>query len=112
MAISEKELLEAGFSNRDVDTLLGRLSATGGTMQGLIAALSRRFRVSVWITAALVLIMLVILIAGSRTHILSGGMSSLVVLTIAWLTFPPALGWKAFRLQKNARGRFQQSDSP
>ncbi|PVF70337.1 hypothetical protein CSC18_4749 [Klebsiella aerogenes] len=56
--------------------------------------------------------MLVILIAGSRTHILSGGMSSLVVLTIAWLTFPPALGWKAFRLQKNARGRFQQSDGP
>ena len=108
MAISEKELLEAGFSNRDVDTLLERLSATGGTMQGFIAALSRRFRVSVWITVALALIMLVILIA----HILSGGMSSLVVLTIAWLTFPPALGWKAFRLQKNARGRFQQSDSP
>lgn len=25
MAISEKELLEAGFSNRDVDTLLERL---------------------------------------------------------------------------------------
>lgn len=39
MAISEKELLEAGFSNRDVDTLLERLSATGGTMQGFIAAL-------------------------------------------------------------------------
>ncbi|WP_407213657.1 hypothetical protein [Enterobacter hormaechei] len=70
MAISEKELLEAGFSNRDVDTLLERLSATGGTMQGFIAALSRRFRVSVWITVALALIMLVILIAGSRTHIL------------------------------------------
>lgn len=77
-------------------------------MQGLIAALSRRFRVSVWISVALVLVMLVTLIAGSRTNILSGGMSSLVVLTIAWSTFPPALGLKAFRLQKNARGRFQQ----
>lgn len=42
MAISEKDLLEAGFSNREVDTLLGRLAATGGSMQGLIAALSRR----------------------------------------------------------------------
>ncbi|WP_270655250.1 hypothetical protein [Enterobacter bugandensis] len=108
MAISEKELLEAGFSNREVHTLLGRLSATGGTMQGLIAALSRRFRISVLITVALVLFMLVTLIAGSRTHILSGGMSSLVVLTIAWATFPPALGWKAFRLQKTGRHRFQQ----
>ncbi|MGC8401940.1 hypothetical protein ACP3P6_22765 [Enterobacter mori] len=106
--ISEKDLLEAGFSTLEVDTLLGRLAATGGSMQGLIAALSRRFRVSVWISVALVLVMLVTLIAGSRTNILSGGMSSLVVLTIAWSTFPPALGLKAFRLQKNARGRFQQ----
>ncbi|MGM8876789.1 hypothetical protein ACS6OA_21530 [Enterobacter hormaechei subsp. steigerwaltii] len=108
MAISEKDLLEAGFSNREVDTLLGRLAATGGSMQGLIAALSRRFLVSVWISVALVLVTLVTLITGSRTHILSLGMSSLVVLTIAWTTFPPALGWKAFRLQENGRGRFQQ----
>jgi hypothetical protein len=73
MAISEKELLEAGFSK----SLSGyyravKLAAGGGTMQHLIDALSRRFRVSVWITVALVLVMLVTLIAGSRTHILSG----------------------------------------
>ena len=108
MAISEKDLLEAGFSNREVDTLLGQLAATSGSMQGLIAALSRRFRISVWISVALVLVMLVTLITGSGTHILSGGMSSLVVLTIAWATFPPVLGWKAFRLLKTGRLRFQQ----
>ncbi|WP_085841597.1 VHS/ENTH/ANTH domain-containing protein [Enterobacter asburiae] len=108
MAISEKELLEAGFSNREVDTLLRRLAATGGSMQGLITALSRRFRVSIWISVALVLVMLATLIAGSGTHILSGGMSSLVVLTITWATFPPVLGWKAFRLKKTGRHRFQQ----
>ena len=78
MAISEKDLLEAGFSKSEVDNLKGRLAAAGGTMQHLIDALSRRFRVSVWITVALVLVMLVTLIAGSRTHILSGGMSSLM----------------------------------
>ncbi|MFH7800887.1 hypothetical protein [Enterobacter cloacae] len=100
MAISEKDLLEAGFSKSEVDNLQGRLAAAGGTMQHLIDALSRRFRVSVWVTVALVLVMLVTLITGSRTHILSGGMSSLVVLIIAWVTFPPVLGWKAFRLQK------------
>lgn len=102
MAISEKELLEAGFSKSEVDNLQGRLAAAGGTMQHLIDALSRRFRVSVWVTVtvALVLVMLVTLITGSRTHILSGGMSSLVVLIIAWVTFPAVLGWKAFRLQK------------
>lgn len=72
MAISEKDLLEAGFRKSEVDTLLGRLAGTGGSMQGLIAALSRRFRVSVWITVALALVMLVTLIVGSRTHILSG----------------------------------------
>lgn len=100
MAISEKDLLEAGFSKSEVHNLQDRLSAGGGTMQDLIYALSRRFRVSIWITVALVLVMLVTFIAGSRTHVLSGGMSSVVVLIIAWVTFPPALGWKAFRLQK------------
>ncbi|MEW5494793.1 hypothetical protein ABGT23_04045 [Enterobacter cloacae] len=100
MVISEKDLLEAGFSKSEVDNLQSRLAAAGGTMQHLIDALSRRFRVSVWVTVALVLVMLVTLIIGSRTHILSGGMSSLVVLIIAWVTFPPVLGWKAFRLQK------------
>lgn len=100
MAISEKDLFKAGFNKREVDNLQSRLSATGGTMQHLIDALSRRFRVSVWITIALVLVMLVTLIVGNRTHILSGGMSSLIVLIIAWVTFPPTLGWKAFRLKK------------
>ena len=42
MAISEKELLEAGFSKSEVDNLQGRLAAGGGTMQHLIDALSRR----------------------------------------------------------------------
>ncbi|WP_273960973.1 hypothetical protein [Enterobacter kobei] len=107
MAISEKVLLEAGFSKNEVDNLQGRLAAGGGTMQHLIDALSRRFRVSVWITVALVLVMLVTLIAGSRTHILSGGISSLVVLIIAWVTFPPVLGWKAFRLQKTISRKAQ-----
>ncbi|MDU7047114.1 MAG: TraX family protein [Enterobacter roggenkampii] len=97
----------AGFSKNEVDNLQGRLAAGGGTMQHLIDALSRRFRVSVWITVALVLVMLVTLIAGSRTHILSGGMSSLVVLIIAWVTFPPVLGWKAFRLQKTISRKAQ-----
>lgn len=100
MAVSEKDLLSAGFSKREVENLQARLAATGGTMHGLIDALSRRFRVSVWITVALALVMLATLIAGSRTHILSGVISSLIVLVIAWVTFPPALGWKASRLQK------------
>ena len=46
MAISEKDLFEAGFSKREVNNLQSRLPAAGGTMQHLIDALSRRFRVS------------------------------------------------------------------
>jgi hypothetical protein len=50
MAISEKELLEAGFSKSEVDNT-GRPCSRRSTMQHLIDALSR-FRVSVWITVA------------------------------------------------------------
>jgi uncharacterized membrane protein len=106
MAISEKSCLRQ-VSARAKWTIYRAGLQQAGTMQHLIDALSRRFRVSVWITVALVLVMLVTLIAGSRTHILSGGMSSLVVLIIAWVTFPPVLGWKAFRLQKTISRKAQ-----
>ena len=98
MVISEKDLLEAGFSKSEAGQFtLGRLAA-GGTMQHLIDALTALlgFRM---ITVALVLVMLVTLIAGSRTffpkaefpccpdHCPSGDLST-------------SSGLKAFRLQK------------
>jgi hypothetical protein len=70
MAISEKSCLRQVSAERS-----GQFTGPACSRrrhQHLIDALSRRFRVSVWITVALVLVMLVTLIAGSRTHILSG----------------------------------------
>lgn len=100
MTINEKDLRHAGFSERDVENLCSRLAEGGGTLDGLIAALSRRFRVSVWVTVALLLVMSAAIISGNRTHIISGGVSAFIVLVIAWATFPPSLGRKASRLQK------------
>ncbi|MGX5079529.1 hypothetical protein [Enterobacter mori] len=39
MAISEKDLLEAGLSKSEVNNLQGRIAGCGGTMQHLIDAL-------------------------------------------------------------------------
>lgn len=100
MSINDKDLQNAGFSERDVENLHGRLKQVGGTMDELIAALSRRFRVSLWVTVVLLLVMAAAIISGNRTHIISGGMSAVIVLVIAWATFPPTLGRKARRLQK------------
>lgn len=101
MTIKEKDLRNAGFSEHDMENLRSRLSEGGGTMEDLITALSRRFRVSVWVTVALVLVMSVALISGNRTHIISGGISAVIVLAITWATFPTSLGMKASRLQKS-----------
>ncbi|EKP4478539.1 hypothetical protein QMS86_21940 [Cronobacter dublinensis] len=100
MNINDKDLRNAGFTDRDVENLHGRLRE-GGTMDELIAALSRRFRVSVWLTVVLALVMAAALASGNRTHIISGGVSAAVALIIAWVTFPPSLGRKASRLQKS-----------
>ncbi|EGT4357299.1 hypothetical protein C5952_23320 [Cronobacter sakazakii] len=100
MIISEKDLHNAGFSERDVENLKSRVSHGGGTMDALISALSRRFRVSVWVTVGLILVMLCVLLAGNRTHIVSGGVSAVIALVIVWATFPPSLGMKARRLEK------------
>ena len=99
MAINENDLRSAGFTERDMADLHTRLSRGGGTMDDLITALARRFRVSLWITGALVAVMLLAVFTGTRTHIISGGISAAVVLLIAWCTFPPLLAWKARQLR-------------
>lgn len=100
MIISEKDLHNAGFSERDVENLKSRVSHGGGTMDALISALSRRFRVAVWVTVGLILVMLCVLLAGNHTHIVSGGVSAVIALVIVWATFSPSLGMKARRLEK------------
>ena len=100
MTIHGTDLANAGFNARDVDNLKRRLTQTGGTMEEIVAALARRFKVSARITAVIILILLVTFVTGNQTHKVSGSISSIIVLVIAWATFPPVLGWKALRLQK------------
>lgn len=101
MAINENDLRKAGFTERDVENLQHRLNHGGGTMEDLIAALSRRFQVSAWVTVALVIVMLAIALGGDQDQLLSGGVSSFIVLAIGWGTFPPLLAWKARQLKKS-----------
>jgi len=100
MIINEKDLRNAGFSERELENLQSRLSYGEGSMDDLISALSRRFQVSVWVTVGLLLVMSFVLLSGNRTHIISGGVSAVIALAIIWATFPPTLGMKARRLEK------------
>ncbi|HCD8032570.1 TPA: hypothetical protein ND652_004635 [Klebsiella aerogenes] len=100
MAINDKDLLGVGFSKQEVENLKNRLNLYNGTMENLISVLSRRFRVSFWITIALILVMVVTILSGSSKYIISGSIGGVIVLIIAWGTFPPIMGWKAARLQK------------
>lgn len=104
MAINENDLRSAGFTERDMADLHTRLSRGGGTMDDLITALARRFRVSLWVTVALIVVMLLAVLTGNRTHIISGSISAAVVLVISWCTFPPILARKAHQL-RNAISR-------
>lgn len=99
MTINENDLRNAGFTERDIADLHTRLSRAGGTIDELITALARRFSVSLWITVALILVMMFALYTGNRTHIISGSVSAAIVLLIAWCTFPPLLAWKARQLR-------------
>ena len=88
MIINEKDLRDAGFSERDVENLQSRLSYGECSMDDLISALSRRFQISVWVTVGLILVMSFVLLSGNRTHIISGGVSAVIALAIICATFP------------------------
>ena len=100
MAINENDLLKAGFTSKDIVRIQSTLSHNGGTLDELLTTLSNRFRAATWITSALALVYLFTVVAGNRTHILTGGLAILVALLIVWGAIPVSLSRKARRFRK------------
>jgi hypothetical protein len=100
MAINENDLLKVGFTSKDIARIQRALAHHGGTLEELLTTLSNRFRAATWITSALALVYIVTVVAGNRTHILTGGLAVLITLLIVWGAIPVSLSRKARRFRK------------
>ncbi|MBS5775029.1 hypothetical protein [Kosakonia sp. 1610] len=95
----EKELIESGFTERELCYFKKNIDRHGSSLQSVVIELSNRFRVIVGITFGATVIFIALIAFAARHNIISGGVSLVIGLLIAWFSQPPVIMYKAWRFQ-------------
>ncbi|MEG5695463.1 hypothetical protein [Enterobacter quasihormaechei] len=97
----ETQLLESGFTVKELAYLNRNISRYGSSLLEVVLELGKRFIMVLFITAALALIFLALLCFAEHYNIVSGGISLFIVLIIFWFFQPPIITYKAWRYRRN-----------
>ncbi len=100
MSNIETQLLESGFTVKELAYLNRNISRYGSSLLEVVLELGKRFIMVLCITAAVALIFLALLFFAEHYNIVSGGISLFIVLIIAWFFQPPIIAYKAWRFRK------------
>ena len=100
MKVSEKALLESGFSHADLLKLKNNMANYGGSLDSMIHDLANRFNASKWITIIAFIILALTLLLASRDTSLTLALTLLIVLPFIWYITPAKLGYKSWRYRK------------
>ena len=100
MSNIETQLLDAGFTGRELAYLNRNISRYGSSLLEVVLELGKRFIMVLCITAAVALIFLALLFFAEQYNVVSGGISLFIVLMIVWFFQPPLITYKAWRYRK------------
>ncbi|MBW4203359.1 hypothetical protein JW319_18500 [Enterobacter cloacae subsp. cloacae] len=100
MSNIETQLLDAGFTGRELAYLNRNISRYGSSLLEVVLELGKRFIMVLCITAAVALIFLALLFSAEQYNVISGGISLFIVLMIVWFFQPPIITYKAWRYRK------------
>lgn len=95
----ETQLLESGFTVKELAYLNRNISRYGSSLLEVVLELGKRFIMVLFLTAVVALIFLALLFA-EHYNIVSGGISLFIVLVIVWFFQPPVITYKAWRYRK------------
>jgi len=96
----EKDLIESGFTARELYYLNKNIERYGSSLQNVVIELGKRFKVVLGITLGVTLMFIALLAFAARHNIISGGISLVIVLLITWFFQPPVITYKAWRFKK------------
>ena len=97
MTSFEMELLESGFTAKDLNYLHKNISRYGSSLREVVLELGKRFAMVLGISAGVSLVFLALVLFAERHNIISGGISLIIVLLITWFFQPPIITYKAWR---------------
>lgn len=102
MKVSEKTLLESGFSHTDLQKIKSNVEDFGGTLEEVIQDLAKRFNVAKWITIVAFIILIFTSVLSTKNNTLSLAFSLIVGLPFIWYLAPAKLAFKAWRYKQYA----------
>lgn len=100
MKVSEKSLLESGFSHADLQKLNNNVSNYGGSLDSATHDLANRFNASKWITIAAFIILAVTLMLASVDTSITLAATLAIVLPFIWYLTPAKLAYKSWRYRR------------
>lgn len=105
MNIDFYELRKTGFTQKELDKITENTRMYGGSIAEAINDLANRFKIFLWLSAFFVIVFAALLIWGSESKIIGGGIGLLSGVFIISLTFPVPLGYKAWKYRKKDKSQ-------
>ena len=102
MSSFETELLNSGFTPKELNFLTKKISRYGSSLRDVVLELGKRFILVLSITFCVMLVFLALLLFAEKYNVISGGISLAVVLLITWFFQPPVITYKAWRYRKQS----------
>lgn len=100
MSNFETELLNSGFTPKELNFLNKNISRYGSSLQDVVLELGKRFIVALGISVCVALVFFSLILFAEKYNVISGGISLVVVLLITWFFQPPVITYKAWRYRK------------
>ena len=101
MTVKNDELIAAGFSSKEIERIK-RYTVTGDSLDRVLLDLSRYFKMFVWVTTVMVVIIILSTILGSTTQTISSAIAA------AFLVMPIKVGYKSWKLLKTNANDFDR----
>ncbi|MTD29343.1 hypothetical protein [Erwinia sorbitola] len=100
MKVSERALMESGFTHADIQKVKHNVENYGGTLDEVIKDLAKRFNISKWVTIVALMILIMSSFFTTPNNTLSLAFSLIVGLPFIWYLTPARLAYKSWRYKK------------
>lgn len=107
MTVKNDELIAAGFSSKEIERIK-RYTVTGDSLDRVLLDLSRYFKMFVWVTTVMVLIIILSTILGSTTQTISSAIAAAFLVMVFLLVMPIKVGYKSWKLLKTNANDFDR----
>ena len=97
MSVSEKALLESGFSHSDIIKIKNNINSNGGSIDEAIRDLANRFCIFIFVVFCCLTALILLFIFGSKESLFSGSIGIFCGIVVAALSQPPILAYKSWR---------------